>query len=382
MFGSALRICVLSLTLLGAPYVPVAASQNGLSPESQGWQPGQMRSLVGVRERASNVAALKLDEQGRASIEVDGRQLQLEDLPLLHLSFDGRPDVLAMVISWRSDETGRAPNHVQIGLAPGSSFWFNLSESPGWRGSASKLGVTFYGPAGGEVRVDSIALHTNTFPSSLFAVLSQWTYFVPWSAASINSHLGLSMQGFAPMPVPAFFTGFLVLTIPASLISILLWRSRKLALVVVASLFFGCWLLLDLLWQYKLLRQSELSLEELAGRPLHERRLRSQDAAVYQLAEQVKGAIPEADARVFVTSISDYGGMRSSYFLYPKNVFWQRHANTLPAAKHLRSGDYVVLVPPTSVRFDSDAGTLSYGVEQLSVRQVLALPTGSLFRVL
>ena len=208
MVGLALRFCLVFLTLFGACCVSAVAAQSGSAAESQSWQPGQMRSLVGVRERGSDVAALKLDEQGRASIEVDGRQLSLNDLPLLHLRFDGRPDVLAMVISWRSDETGGAPGYVQIGLAPGSSFWFNLSESPRWKGNASKLGVTFLGPAGGDVRLESIGLHTNTFPSSLFAMLSQWTYFVPWSAASINSHLGLSMLGFAPMPVPAFFIGF------------------------------------------------------------------------------------------------------------------------------------------------------------------------------
>jgi hypothetical protein len=84
-----------------------------------------------------------------------------------------------------------------------------------------------------------------------------------------------------------------------------------------------------------------------------------------------------------VASSSDYLGMRANYYLYPMNVYWHRHEAALPAAKYIHSGDYIVLVNPTDVRFDRENHTLlSPGSGRVAARILAESDVGSLYRAL
>ena len=65
------------------------------------------------------------------------------------------------------------------------------------------------------------------------------------------------------------------------------------------------------------------------------------------LARRIDRIIERTGAgRIFVASSSDFLGMRAAYQLYPRNVYWERHAE-LPSPDRLRGGDYVLLMLPT-----------------------------------
>ena len=107
------------------------------------------------------------------------------------------------------------------------------------------------------------------------------------------------------------------------------------------------------------------------------------DSALVQFMSGVRQRITSPDARVFVASQDDYTGMRGSYYLYPLNVFWQRSRSELPAVRYIHSGDYIVLINPTAIRFDSQkSALLTPDREQILVKLLGGGGVGSLYRVI
>jgi len=200
MLRPALLSLVLGLAVVLAVYIPVTNEPGATStPDSRQWGARDFRIVAGEQVRsAAPEVAVRLDDQGRAIVEVDADGIDLAALPLLQLEFRERPDVLAMVIASRTGERGARPRNRRIGVSPGSSFWLDMRQYGDWSGRPSALAVVFLGPPGGEVRLQTLALNAPVFPATLFVDLTQWTTFVPWTPASINSHLGLLSPGGAP----------------------------------------------------------------------------------------------------------------------------------------------------------------------------------------
>ncbi len=120
-----------------------------------------------------------------------------------------------------------------------------------------------------------------------------------------------------------------------------------------------------------------------AGKSNAEKRQAGPDSALFGFTRRVNDVVSESDGRVFISTTSDYQGMRGAYFLYPNNVYWDRYATTLPEPDYFEAGDFVVLFPPVQVGYDRNSGYLQYGDgKQLRAELLFSEGSGALFRAL
>jgi hypothetical protein len=75
-------------------------------------------------------------------------------------------------------------------------------------------------------------------------------------------------------------------------------------------------------------------------------------------------------------------GMRGAYYLYPYNVYWSMHSPEMPPFYFLRSGDYIVLIKPTTTHFNRHRNTLTTSENPpSSAESVFRDRTGELVRL-
>jgi len=170
----------------------------------------------------------------------------------------------------------------------------------------------------------------------------------------------------------------------AYLLAVALSRKRiRFRWSVVGALTVLCWLALDWPWQSTLLHQGKATRETFAGKTNAEKRLAGSDSALFKFTRRVNDIVEKSDARVFISTSSDYRGMRGAYFLYPNNVHWDRYATTLPEPAYFEKGDFVVLFPPVQVGYDRNSGHLQYGDgKRLRAELLFSESSGALFRTL
>jgi len=347
------------------------------------WHADDMRMIVGTRVEAGKTFAIQLNDAGQAVVEVDANGAALDDLFLLRLRFEKRPEVTTMVLAWRKISPGARMVNRRFDITPRQTAWFNMGQDPEWRGRARTLGVIFLGSPGEQLALESIELLPPGFPQSWLANLVNWTAFVPWKQFSVNAHTGVEVTrtGFYPVPavVAVFFLGvFLYL-----LATVILGNKAHFRWQVVAGLFLCCWLILDLVWQSKLLRQLELTRDTLAGKSTGQKREAGRDATLFHFITRVHNEIGADTSRVFVTSSADYQGMRGAYYLYPRNVFWERGVSSLPEPGYFNEGDYIVVLPPTPIRYHPSGGILQYDQNyRLRAEMIFSDASGGLFRVM
>jgi hypothetical protein len=375
-------LAAIALVVLGTAIATIR-DQSAPGPGREVWYAKDMQLLAGAKLNSASSHAVTLDPEGKSIMEIDGRGVLLSDLPLLHLKFRGRPDVLAMVVGWRSDAHDGAIRSRRIGFAPSTSFWLDMSSERDWTGRLSSLAVILLGDPGSEVELESVQMLPRVFPFTLFLPVSDWLSFVPWQFGNINTYSGVSVPGMTPYPAVIVAVTMLIamLVLLAGISVFRQWRRFRWSNLGI--LFFLCWLFIDGLWQLKLFRQVELTRATFAGKSVAEKRRADIDGGLYEFVSRAGNAIGQSDARIFVSSSSDYSGMRSAYYLYPRNVYWERHAQSLPEARHLRPGDYILLLSPAEPRFDVETGYLSYGENtRLKAQPLLASGVGALYRLI
>lgn len=384
MLRTALICLAIAIALLLSGYAILGQNSAGEpATAAKTWTNRDMDVLVGLPVNARGVAAVRLDQSGRGVIEVATRNIALADLPYLQLRFRGRPDVLAMIVGWRTEASGRTIRNHRVGLSPGREIWLDMGDVRHWQGQATSLAVVFLGPPGGRVDLETISLRPQTIASSLRVQLDDWLTFVPWRQSSINAYIGVTAPGKTAYPVVVLTLLFIIASM-VYLTSTRLGRGRSgIRWSVVGVIFTLCWIAVDGLWQYRLTQQVTLTAETFAGKNREEKLLATNDDYLFRFAQDVRQAIHTKDARIFINTTDDYLGMRSAYYLYPMNVFWERHARALPASKFFQRGDYIVLLNPALASLNSETGELTYGTGQiLKVRAISSTNVGALLEVI
>ena len=105
---------------------------------------------------------------------------------------------------------------------------------------------------------------------------------------------------------------------------------------------------------------------------------------MYKFATEVKAAVPAQGARVFVTSTSEYTGLRTAYYLYPLNVYWAWDPvdGGLPLNDQFRPGDYIAVIPPSPNRYAAELGHLTTrGRTGIEVERIVQYDMAKLYRV-
>ena len=381
------RMTVLSLlsgavaTIAGLYLFYVSPTVAGQLP-AIAWNAATARVESGTATRIDQDLHLRLNESGRALVTLPTPRVKSSDYPFLHLAFANAPKNLSVLILWRTVQTGEEVFVYQIRGNPGESLWLATRELKDWTGDITSLGMVIQGQPGDEVIVTDVSVFPASLPHQLQAIYSDWTSFSPWDHSSINHHRGVRSAAapFYPVPVMAAFLALSLLAY--TLLLFLLRADTRFDWRVVATIFLTGWISLDLIWQEKLLRQLAETYETFPDKDTRGKLAVGLDAELVEFVARVKGRLESPDSRIFVSSTDDYLGMRGAYYLYPFNVFWQRHEPELPRGKYLRSGDYIVLVRPTEISFDPATKTLQTPENKaLSVEPVISLRMGSLFRV-
>ena len=219
--------------------------------------------------------------------------------------------------------------------------------------------------------------------NELGAVYGEWTSFAPWSLTSINRYTGIvtSKTGFSPVPIIAILLG---LSLLAYALLLLVFKTKiRFDWRIVATLTIVCWMTLDLLWQTRLLQRLVDTRQTFAGMEHDDKLTAAPNGRLFQFIKRVKHKADTPNARFFIGTSYEYFAVLGAYHLYPKNAYWKRYGPELPDKRYLHKGDYIVIVRPSTIRFDPRTNILSLpGNTSLPVEQLMEASVGGLFRVL
>jgi hypothetical protein len=347
------------------------------------WNPEIIRTELGTSHIAEQEITLTLDEAGSGVLLWPLAAVPANQYPFLHVQFSLPPTGDALGIFWKTPALGQQMAQYWVNSSTARSEWVRMGDKAYWAETLLELALVLRGEPKETVVIQSASLHPASPHAEIQAFFADWFAFRPWSTSSINTFTGVRA-------IPPRFYPVLVaaVVLSSSLLVYLLYllirrRVRRLDWRVPAAIFVICWLGLDLVWQAKLLRQLEVTHLQFAGKNSAEKLLVGPDAALVRFMSNVHQRVSAADSRVFVASANAYSGMRANYYLYPLNVYWQRGGSELPDPEHFNSGDYVVMVKPSDLRFDPDAGVLhSPEGQHITVEPLASDGLFSLFRVL
>ena len=279
--------------------------------------------------------------------------IDAQDYAYLHLSVeDPPPDLAARVSFVKSSKT--AAQYV-LEDRPLTDLSIAMHEFNEWDGAIEDITVLLMSKEASALTVTDISLHPASATLQLRSILSDLGSFAPWKRAQMNTHTGVAkVASFYPVPL---VVTLMLLSFFAYGVMVILSRGRiAFSWTVPAMIFLACWLVLDLVWQNRLLRQVAHSHFTFAGLSTEEKLAAGPDARLYRSIAAVKTHINETDARVMVATSDLYAGMRAAYFLYPLNAYWRLEGPQLPDAQYLRKGDYILLLSPSRAYAHKDKG--------------------------
>ena len=330
-------------------------------PPSSGESPAQ---VITMTEETAEVAVspwqlingglnLELAEVGVAVVTLLTTGIDAQDYPYLHLSIESPPQDLNAVMSLLKG--GKATHQYTLEAQPLTDLWIATRELKGWNGSVEAIKIIFMSEETSALTVSDISLHPTSATLQLRSILSDLGSFAPWKRAQMNTHTGAAKVA-SFYPVPLVVTLMLLSFLAYGLLVILSGGRLVFSWTVPAMIFLACWLVLDLVWQNRLLRQLEHSHSTFAGLSTEEKLAAGPDAGLYRSIATVKTHINEPDARVMVATSDLYAGMRAAYFLYPLNAYWRLERPEIPDEQYLRKGDYILLLSPSRAYAHKDKG--------------------------
>ena len=325
-----------------------------------------------------NLELAELAEVGVAVVTLLTTGIDAQDYPYLHLSVEDPPPDLIAVISLRKD--GKKGHTYTLEEQPLTDLWIAMNEFKGWDGSIEAITLVLMSEEASTLTVTDVSLHPASAALQLRSILSDLGSFVPWKRAQMNTHSGVAkVASFYPVPL---VVTLMLLSFAAYALLVMLSRGRMaFSWTVPAMIFLACWLVLDLVWQNRLLRQITHSHFSFAGLSTEEKLAAGPDAKLYRSIAAVKAHIKEPDARVMIATSDLYAGMRAAYFLYPLNAFWRLERPEIPDQQYLRKGDYILVLGPSRARVNKDRGVRLPGTPMNPAEMVYSSLTVRLMRL-
>jgi hypothetical protein len=303
------------------------------------------------------------------------------------------------VIAW---DAGNVPEGVELGLLWNSAYMpsrmfsrplaveagriapADLEKDRDWIGTIGGLALAMRGSFTEPILLRSVTAKPMTPGSILFDRVREWLAFEPWNGASINTVTGgASVQ---ELPLPALLATIVAV---AALLYVALARWMPTAVgpfrpAVLAAMFLAAWLILDVRWQWNLLRQVGVTHGQYAGKSWRERHLAAEDGPLFAFIEKVRAKLPPAGpaARIFMVADANYFRDRGAYHLYPYNVYFDPWRNAMPPSSALRSGDYLVAYRRAGLQFDPAQQRLRWeGGEPIAAELLLVDAGAAMFRI-
>jgi hypothetical protein len=353
-----LRVAVLSL-LLGAAaliavltqFFPPLNAAHSQAPAIM-WSAETAIVAVGTPTLVGSTLELELDSTGAGLVTLAAGPFDAANVSFVHLALEQSASKMVATLIWtRADNPGDSQSY-KLESHARRALWLSTDELRGWNGGIGTLSLGFEGRAGDTVLISDFSLFPASATRQLLAVISDLMAYAPWNIAAMNTYTGaFNSASFYPVMLAV---ALLALSLLAYGLLILLFRTRlRFDPAVVVLIFFASWLMLDIFWQRRLLLQLVDTHHAFAGKSTEEKLAVGPDAAMYSFVTTVKPLVQPADARVFVVSGDHYFRMRTAYYFLPLNTYWAHYHPLLPEKKSLRTGDYIVLVNPSPIRFDA-----------------------------
>ncbi len=303
---------------------------------------------------------------------------------MVRLDLSGVHPDLQVALFWRHLDTVGQLHAMVLRRGAANVTWHLAGASPDWRGRVVELAIGVFGSETYEpVRLDAVSLEPATRMSLVRLVWQDWRLLLPWTQASINHYPGV--------PVGAPLHPVVVMTVWLLLAAVFLWGIARLrcwsffdlrpGLVVVVL---APWLLLDGLWQLRLVDQAASTQTRFGGLPPALMWERAHDADLWEQAQNLLDELdPVRGKRLFLVHDSsghDFNRLRLQNHLLPLNVY--NFGNDLRALVRARPGDFVLLLDvPEAVRFDPDSRSLHDGRRRFRAESVMVQPRFEVFQL-
>jgi hypothetical protein len=382
-----LRITVLSL-LLGAAvlivgltqFFPASSSYRQEAPALV-WNASTAKVTSGTRTIIDTALQLELDSAGAGVVSLAAGNIKSKDFSFIHLALEEPAKNLVAAIVWTNAQKPQESHSYTIENHTRQSLWLATEELRGWNGEIGTLSLSFLGRAGDIILIKDFSAFPASATHELLAIYTDLTGYAPWNSAAMNTYTGaFNSSSFYPI---ALAVAFLVLCLLAYGLLLFIFRAKlRFNPAVVALIFLANWVILDMLWQYRLLHQLADTHSLFSGKNTEERLAAGPDAKLYNLVSNVKPLLDSVDSRIFVTSSDNYSGMRSAYYFYPLNAYWSLYGASLPRKKSLRRGDYLVLIQPSEFEFDPiRSRVVAPKRRHLNAELVFSDPSGTVVRL-
>lgn len=380
-----LRSTFLSLALgLGAALVALTlllSPPRTAGPDAQPvhWDTSSADVVAGDGQIRNDTLVLQLNAAGVGGVRLPLRGRDASHYPFLHIALDQFPTELGTNLVWRQADSDEQHRYA-LKTRPRQSHWLAVHELSRWSGPLESLTVLFFGPPATEIHIGGISLHPPGVTNQLHTLIDDWTGVEPWRRAAVNSYSGARpISPFYPAPL---FAAVLALSLTAlALLYVLRRKPRPFSWRSAGLIFLICWFLLDGLWQYRLLRQVADTYRQFAGKDTAEKLAVGPDARFYHLAQRARHHFDNEKSRVFVSSSDDYHGLRTAYYLYPHNPYYQVRGHELPHPKYLRAGDYILIVQPAQTPFRRQLGIVQTQWGRIPVDPLFSEDGDTLLRV-
>lgn len=376
LFFASLLLCVFAYLALSVP-----GNWFGNLPTLR-WAAPELAVTQGNGRLADD--GLRVGTSGEQGVAIVSIQTSFRSAGYAAVSWDTAdvPNGLAAALVWRNEyEPGRRFTRA-LTVEARRLLPITLADDPNWIGRINGLALIVRGNLTQPLLIRGVEAKPMTAVQVLHDRIREWLTFEPWTGGSINSRNGGADAQDLPLPFfLAAIVGFALLVYAV----MARWWPRSVGPfrpLIAAGIFVVAWFILDVPWQWNLVRQAHATIERYAGKPWRERHLAAEDGALFAFIESVRAKLPPPPARVFMAADALYFRDRGAYHLYPYNVYFDPYQNTMPAVSKLRAGDYLIVFRRKGVQFDPSLKKLRWdGNEPIDAELLFAESGGAAFAI-
>jgi hypothetical protein len=376
LFAVSALLCIVGYLALSVP-----ANWFGGLPTLR-WTAAELAVTQGSGQASND--GLRVSATGAPGVAVVSIQTSFRSSGYAAVAWDTAdvPNDVAAALVWRNDyEPGRRFTRPLI-VEARRLLPIILADDPNWIGKINGLALIVRGDLSQPLLIRGVEAKPMTAAQVLHDRVREWLAFEPWSGGSINSRNGGADAQDLPLPFALAAIVGLALIIYAVLTR---WRPQTFGPfrpLIAGGLFVGAWFLLDVPWQWNLVREARATYVQYAGKPWRERHLAAEDGALFAFIEKARTKLPPPPVRVFMAADALYFRDRGAYHLYPYNVYFDPYRNTMPDATKLRGGDYLVVFRRKGVQFDPAQKKLRWdGGQPQGAEMLFAEGGGAVFAI-
>ncbi len=345
-------------------------------PDALHWGGAQLNLIEGQGRKGQDKLIINnSSDRGVAIATVSPVTIDATHYPAVILEVPDAQPGTPLLFLWRHADKPSDLFTLEIPWQDRRLLPLRVANDAAWRGKISELGLVLASPITHPITVDRITLVPANLRPGLFDLVAEWITFESWSGGSINF-----LYGGPPHPTLPLLPAVVALVLAAFGLYLGLAALRLVVFtppVLIVFVLSG-WLVLDTRWQFNLLQQLTITLDDYAGKSWAERRKSAEDGDLFSFAQQIKEQLPATPVRILFFSDLDYLQGRGAYHLYPHNVY---KSSALPPPDTFRAGDYVALYQKTAARYDPASQTLQWGDQSLPVEILLGSKDHTLLRV-